>query len=114
MNKISVFKLQPDLILKEVNIRRVGMPVDNLSVDRNGDIWAAAISKPLDVGSALADTYNFAFRSTIWRIRNLEPDLGYEVKKMLEAKEAKILGGATTAEHDVDIGRLYISGVLYH
>ncbi|MCJ1261159.1 hypothetical protein MMC22_001023 [Lobaria immixta] len=61
VNKISVFKLQPDLMLKEGNIIRAGMPVDNRSVDRNEKIWTAAIPKPLDIGSAPADPYKFAF-----------------------------------------------------
>lgn len=48
----------------------------------------------------------------IWRIRNLEPGLGYEAKKVLEDKEAQILGGATTAVRDVDTERLFISGLM--
>lgn len=60
VNKISVFKLQPDLMLKEGNIIRAGMPVDNRSVDRNEKIWTAAIPKPLDIDSASADP-KFAF-----------------------------------------------------
>lgn len=89
------------------------MPVDNLSVDRNGDIWAAAIPKPFEALSALANPYNLTFRSTIWRIHKSEPGSGYEVKKMLEDKEAKIVGGATSAEHDVKTGRLFITGILF-
>ena len=44
----------------------------------------------------------------------MEPGLGYEAKKVLEDKEAQILGGATTAVRDVDTERLFISGMLYH
>lgn len=100
-------------MLKEVDLVRVGMPIDNLSVDRNGDVWAAAIPKALEVESAMADPYNFVFRSTIWRIHKLEMGSGYEVKKMLEDKESNIVGGATTAVHDVETGRLFISGMIY-
>ena len=32
---------------------------------------------------------------------------------MLEDKEAKIVGGATTVKHDVKTGRLFITGMLF-
>lgn len=108
-----MIKVQPERVLKEIYLIRIGMPVDNLSVDRNGDIWAAAIPKPFEALSALANPYNLTFRSTIWRIHKSEPGSGYEVKKMLEDKEAKIVGGATSAEHDVKTGRLFITGILF-
>jgi len=56
-NKLNVMELQPNLMLKELDIIRLGMPIDNLSVDRDGDIWAAAIPKPLQVKSTLQDPF---------------------------------------------------------
>lgn len=41
----------------------------------------------------------------IWRTHKSELGSGYKVKKVLEDKETKIVGGATTVVHDVKTGR---------
>ena len=109
-NKINVMELQPNLMLKEVAVICVGMPIDNLSVDRDGNIWAAGIPKALDARLAFEDPFNFQWSSTIWRIRKLASGKGYEVKKILEDRDARFVAGVTTAVHDAKTGRIFTSG----
>ncbi len=41
IDKIRVMKLQPDIPLKEIDVIHLGMPVDNLSLDKSsGEIYA--------------------------------------------------------------------------
>ena len=54
---IGLWLLLLDLSLKEVHTIHVGMPVDNLSVDQSGDIYAAAFPKILDVVKAFKNAY---------------------------------------------------------
>ena len=108
-DEISVMKLLPDLTMKKVDVIRVGMPVDNLSVDKDGDIYAAAFPDPLTLLKSLDDPYNLDAPSTIWRIRKIGSK--YEIHKVIEDKEAKTMGGATIARHDVKTGRLFIGGM---
>ena len=103
-------QLGPDLSLREVHAIHLGMPVDNLSVDQTGDIYAAAFPKILEVVKAFKNPYGKGFPSTIWRIRRVSPGLKYEVKKILEDGEAKIIEGATVVRHDTKTGRLFIGG----
>ena len=110
-DEISVMKLLPDLTMKKVDVIRVGMPIDNLSVDKVGDIYAAAFPDPLILLKSLEDPYNLDAPSTIWRIRKVGSK--YDIHKVLEDKEAKIMGGATIARHDVKTGRLFIGGMPF-
>jgi hypothetical protein len=109
-DRIRVMELQTDLSLKEVAVIRTGMAVDNLSTDRNGDIYAAAFPKGLKMLASLKDPYKLNSPSTIFRIRKTED--GYEVKKVLEDMEGRLVGGATVARHDVKTGRLFMGGEL--
>lgn len=101
-------EMHSDHTLTEVTTIHLGMPIDNLSTDKNGDIYAAAFPKPLQLLDSIKDPYHIDTPSTIWRIR--KSGSGYEVKKLLEDKEAKIMGGATTASHDVKTGKLFMGG----
>ena len=111
IDKIRVMELQSDLTLKEVDVVHVGMPIDNLSVDRNGDIYGAAIPKTLVLLKSFKDPHHLDSPSTIWRIR--KAGSSYEVKKILEDREAKTMGGATVARHDVKTGKLFIGGKTF-
>ena len=104
-------RLEGDLTLREVHVIRLNMPIDNLSVDQNGDIYAAAFPKILKVVRAFKNPYGKGFPSTIWRIRRLGPGMDYEVKKVLEDGAAKIIQGATVTRHDTKTGRLFLGGM---
>ena len=110
IDMIRVMKLQEDLTLKQVDTVHTGMPIDNLSLDKNGDIYAAAFPKALKFIKSLSAPYDIDSPSTIWRIRRVGNK--HEVTKVLEDKEAKILGGATVARHDVKTGRLFMGGAF--
>ena len=110
INRIRVMKLETDLTLSEVHVIHVGMPIDNLSVDHVGDIYAAAFPKILDVGTAFNDPYGTYFPSTIWRLRRLGSELNYEVTKILEDGLGDVIQGATVARHDSKTGKLFIGG----
>ena len=103
-------QLGPDLTLTEVHVIHLGMPVDNLSVDLTGDIYAAAFPKILKVVEAFRDPYGKGFPSTIWHIRRSSPGLNYEATKILEDGDAKIIQGASVVKHDAKTGRLFIAG----
>ena len=103
-------QLQDGLTMKELHIIKLGMPVDNLSIDGNGDIYAAGFPKILKVLEAFKKPYETRSPSTIWRIRRVGLGLDYEVRRILEDKEATIVRGLTVAVHDVKTGRLFLGG----
>lgn len=110
IDKIRVMRLEADLTLREVHVINVGMPIDNLSMDQKGDVYAAAFPKILKVVEAFKDPYGKGFPSTIWRIRRLGLGMDYEVKKVLEDGATKVMQGATVVRHDTRTGRLFMGG----
>ncbi|RMZ70047.1 serum paraoxonase arylesterase [Pyrenophora seminiperda CCB06] len=116
--KIRVFALQPDKKLLLIDTIDVGMPLDNISPDVNGDIYAAGFPNLYQSGKGFDDPYNEISPVTIWRISKraggASGDGGrrYEVEKVIEDRESKVLGGSTTVRHDVRTGRLFVSGEL--
>jgi arylesterase/paraoxonase len=85
------------------------MGTDNLSVDSNGDIWVAGIPKVLEIMGTLDDPLNRLATSTILKIHK-SGDGTYQVEKMLEDGEKKVISSATTAIFDVRTRRLFIGG----
>ena len=94
--------------LKELEIIKLGMPADNLAVDANGAIYAAGLPKLLDIVSSMDDPFGIEPPSTIWRITKAKSS--YEVQKVLEDRDKRVLSGVTTARHDVKTGRLFMGG----
>jgi hypothetical protein len=106
---IRVYKYAVDRRLQEVSYIDIPYPIDNLSQDSNGDIWAAGIPKGLDTLRAFGDPLNIVAASAVFRVRRgLD---GWEVVKVLEDRDGEILPGATTVVHDVKSGRIFVSGV---
>jgi hypothetical protein len=105
---IHVMELQGDGTLREVDFIRIGMPIDNLSVDANGDIWGAALPKALKAIKAAHDPFNHKTPTTVWRISKT-PD-GYKTFKVLEDRDSKVLAQIGTVLHDAKTGRLFIVG----
>jgi arylesterase/paraoxonase len=90
------------------------MPLDNLSVDANGDIYAAAFPDIVALVKALSDASVPNAPATVFRVRvvrDKDGEPGYEVEKVLEDIEASVLPMTTTAVHDVKTGRLFLGGV---
>jgi arylesterase / paraoxonase len=114
--KITVHSLQADHTLVKVDEIKLGIPVDNISVDAEGSIFAAAFPDPMKLILALDAPFATAVPSTVLRIRkvrnvNTQGVVGYEITKVLEDKHGKFLPSTTTAVHDAKTGRLFLGGV---
>jgi hypothetical protein len=95
----------------------VGMPLDNLSPDANGDIYAPGFPNIYQTAKGFGDPANEIAPVTIWRIRKViekgaegVQKVNYQVTKILEDKDSKVLSGSTTVRHDAKTGRLFIGG----
>ncbi|KAJ4296763.1 hypothetical protein N0V90_006811 [Kalmusia sp. IMI 367209] len=106
---IGVYRLAQDGSLEEVTRVKVGMSVDNLSVDSSGNIWAAGIPRVLELMGATVEPFDKTSPSTIFRIRKTGEE-EYEIDKVLEDGQAEVVSGATTAVFDRQSERLFIGG----
>ncbi|OBT90342.1 hypothetical protein VE02_03323 [Pseudogymnoascus sp. 03VT05] len=122
--RIGVFSLSSAGLTKVHEIR-VGMPIDNLSVDANGDIFAAAFPDSLKLVEVVKYATDTILPSTVWKITKVvgehdESGNGkasgtgnYRVSKLLEDREGKFMpSGTTVAVHDAKTGRIFLGAVL--
>ena len=85
--------------------------LQNLSQDKNGDIWAVAIPKLPELFALLEDPLRKqAAATTIFRIRKRSKG-EWEITKVLEDRDKEVLPGATTAIHDVKTGKIFVSSI---
>lgn len=117
--QVRVFALQSNQTLRLLDTIHVGMPLDNISPDANGDLYVPGFPSLPQTAKAFDDPYNQISPVTIWRIRKTVDASGgvvksvdYRVEKVVEDREAKVLSGSTTVRHDVKTGRLFIGGKL--
>jgi arylesterase / paraoxonase len=119
---INVFSLSEDHTFVKVNEVKVPLPIDNLSVDKKGDIYAAAIPKIYIWSESAKAPFDVHPPSTVFRIRksgkenegeakSTESKAEYVVEKVIE-DDGTVLPGATTAVHDAETGRIILSGVM--
>lgn len=114
--RVRVFALQPNQTLSLLHTIHVGMPLDNISPDARGDLWVPGFPDARKTLKSMADPYKHISPATVFRIRKVESagqegELEYEVKKMIEDKEAEVINGATAVVHDVKSGRLFLGAV---
>ncbi|KAF1354291.1 calcium-dependent phosphotriesterase [Lizonia empirigonia] len=114
---IKVFTLQPNQTLTPLHTIRVGMPLDNVSPDARGDLWVPGFPDTRQKFKGMADPYLHHSPATVFRVRKVknagaDGKLEYEVEKMIEDKEGKVISGATTVVHDVKTGRLFIGAAV--
>ena len=110
LGKIWVLKLEPDKTLtKTTEITSHAMPVDNLNLDKNGDLWGAGFPDIQGFVAAARIPYKLDGVSAVWRIRKVG-DKEYVTEKIVEDRSAKVVGGATVAVHDVQTGRIFTGG----
>ncbi|KAF4629818.1 hypothetical protein G7Y89_g8324 [Cudoniella acicularis] len=107
---ILVMELQKDNKLKLIETIKLGMPVDNLSIDAKGDIYAAGMPKLLEFVGTLDDPFGKVAPSTVWRISRGKE--GFVKEKIVEDGEMRVLSGVTTARHDVKTGRLFMGAAV--
>jgi hypothetical protein len=105
---IYVMELQRDGKLRKMDFIRIGMPIDNLSVDGNGDIWGAGLPAPFKTISAVADPFSKKSPTTVWRVTRTSE--GYKKVKVLEDRDMEVLEQISTVQHDIKTGRLFIGG----
>lgn len=106
---VDVFKPQPNGDLIKVETLETGYSLDNLSPDRDGTIYAAAIPDVLKFFAANKSPLDKDTPTTALKIVK-RPDGDYEVSKVLEDGLGEILPGATTVLHDAETGRLFFTG----
>lgn len=109
---ITVYRPQPDYGLELVDVIHTGYPLDNLSQDSNGDIWAAAFPKMISASRGFDDPLGPTPPSTILRIRRRADKSGWDWEKVLEDAKGEVLPLTTTVVHDVKTGRLFMSGIF--
>lgn len=114
---IKVFTLRPNQTLIQLHTIRVGMPLDNVSPDARGDLWVPGFPDTRQTFKGMADPYLHHSPATLFRVRKVKSagadgKLEYEVEKMIEDKQGKVISGATTVVHDVKTGRLFIGAAV--
>ena len=107
---IDVFKVLADKEVEKVDHIDIPYPIDNLSQDAEGSIWAAGLPKISSTLAAFADPLKIVPPSTVFKINRRSG--GWDVQKILEDRDAEVLPGATTAVHDAKTGRVFVSGIV--
>jgi len=124
--KVRVFSLSAATkMLELVNTIELGMPLDNLAVDANGDMWVPGFPDAWSFMRWLANPLEEAAASTLMRVSEIRDwnrdevrtteyiKAKYKVDKMLEDREMKVVSGITTVRHDVKTGRLFMGSKLF-
>jgi len=108
--------------LEDVDKIKVPFPIDNLSIDKNGDIFAAAFPKLSILIASFSDPYNINPPSAVFKITRTSKGAkrqekisagndGYNVVKVME-DDGLTLPGSTVAVHDAETGRFFLGGVI--
>ncbi|KAG9228325.1 hypothetical protein BJ875DRAFT_250164 [Amylocarpus encephaloides] len=123
--KIQVLSLSEDHKLQNLYEIANLLPLDNLSVDENGNIFAAAFPKLYKWSQFTTDAFNVHPPSTVLKIsragkpyrRDRQLDSAKQhngdfiVEKVLEDNSG-ILPGSTVAVHDSQTGKIFLGSVL--
>lgn len=108
---ITVLRPRKDHFLEFVEEIDIPCAIDNLSEDRDGVIWAAAIPNAIELLRQAKDPRHQSPSSSVFKIFKVEKG-GYEVMKVLGDRYGQVMPGTTTVVHDVTTGRLFFSGVF--
>ncbi|KAK8876954.1 Serum paraoxonase arylesterase [Apiospora arundinis] len=108
------------LVPRKIDTVDVGYSIDNLMVDRDGDVWAAVFPVAKDIRAAFEDSDFGAKKgpsTAAMRIRKTkgagDGDFdGYVVEKVLEDGFGDLLPVSTSVVHDAKTGRLFFSSVI--
>lgn len=111
---VKVFTLHPNKTMDLLHTIPIGMPLDNISPDARGDLWVPGFPNMRQAMKGLANPYEHACPASIFRIRKVASThkLEYEVEKMVEDGEGRIISGATTVVHDAKTGRLFVGAAV--
>lgn len=114
--KVTAHKMTRDGLV-QTNEVRLHVPLDNLSVDANGNIIAAAFPDALKSVEAMGNPKEATAPATAIMIRKSVPQAQgneeevYETFKLAEDRDAKFLPTSTVAINDVVSERLFFGGV---
>jgi arylesterase/paraoxonase len=124
---IEVFSLDEKHMLTLLDTIDVPYPVDNLSVDKKGDIYAASLPQVYKWAESSKDPFKVKVPSAIVTIKKsgmdgkkskgregviLHGELGdWDVETVLE-DDGSVVGGASIAVHDAQTGRIFTGGAI--
>ena len=114
---LTVHKMVDGQLLKIDEIR-TGYPVDNLSLDAEGNLIVAAFPDSIAFLKAMSDPYNVNVPATVLAVNKIARQIeerggkNTEVFKMAEDRDAKSLPCSTVAVHDTQSRQLILAGIL--
>jgi hypothetical protein len=113
---ITAYKLLGNGTVVLVDTMDLRTPIDNLSIDTEGTIFAAGVPKALPLFKAVATGEKVNIPSTIFKIRNNGNSQSprFDIQKVLEDGDGMVLPGSTGVVHDVKTGKLFMGGVGSH
>lgn len=109
---VRVYQPQHDGSLEQIGNIDALYAIDNLSEDRNGDIFAAAFPQGVKNMAYVKSPFGPVPPATVLRIRRAQDSpAGYEWEKVLEDRDGQVLPAATVVLHDASTGRLFLGGM---
>lgn len=120
--EIRAFALNENHTLDFVSSIPTPLPIDNLSFDRDGDLYTASIPQIYKWSESAQRPFDVKVPSAVFRVSNVGlrkwkrgtasiSDGGFEVKKIME-DDGTTLPGATIAVHDAETGRIFLGGAM--
>lgn len=113
--QINVLEITPSGVI-QVALIKTGIPLDNISVDNEGNLIAAGFPAPLKVPKAIENSREIVAPGVALKIerkfgkrKSWEDE--YVVSKLVEDGNAEKLPTPSVAVHDGSTGRVFISGV---
>ncbi|KAL1734760.1 hypothetical protein EV714DRAFT_201961 [Schizophyllum commune] len=108
--EVRILKRRADDTLEVVEVYEHALPLDNLTVDKRGTVWAAGFPKGADlISKHIPDPLNNPSASTAVRVSCMEGKC--VVDKPFESDGSNnIASGTTTVAYDAERKRLFLSG----
>lgn len=112
---LSVLEEQPDNTLVITDYVQTAYPLDNLSIDSEGHVWAAGLPNLLDLMKNFFDNPTIPIPSLALRFSiNMGPDAfygeKYKVSKIFE-DGGGVASGITTVVYDTQLKKLFLHGL---
>ncbi|KAF8198076.1 hypothetical protein BJ912DRAFT_56680 [Pholiota molesta] len=111
---IDAFERQTDNTLVVTDSIKIDYIIDNLSIDADGQLWAAAVPKLWTafqhMKSPSLPSPSLALRISINTGPNAFYGEKYKVEKMFE-DDGKVMPGSTSVSYDSERKKLYLSGI---
>ncbi|KAL1721935.1 hypothetical protein EV715DRAFT_194216 [Schizophyllum commune] len=112
--EVRILECQADDTLEVVGVYEHDLPLDNLTVDKRGTVWAAGFPKGADlISKHIPDPLNNPSASTAVRVRCEKGKC--VVDKPFESGGSNNIGsGSTTVAYDAERKLLFLSGTCLH